>query len=112
MSMRTKEFAWAACSTISPTMRSARAGSKSMPTCESLTLTLAFSLRACDGVEKLVVDVGGFLCFGFSGDALAERVERGGDAFVVDAFAAGEDVVDGHAGDEAAGHLSSDGGPL
>ncbi len=42
-----------------------------------------------DGVEELVVDVGGFLGFGFGGDALAERVECGGDVFLVDAGAGG-----------------------
>ena len=55
-----------------------------------------------DGVEKLVVDVCGFLRFGFSGYALAERVECGGDAFVVDAFADSNDLVDRHTGDEPA----------
>ena len=53
-----------------------------------------------------------FARFGFGGDAFAERVEGGGDAFAVDAVAAGEDVVDGHAGDEAAGEFAADGGTL
>ena len=69
-------------------------------------------LAGFDGVEELVVDVGGFLRFGFGGDALAEGVEGGGDAFLVDALADGEDFFDRHAGDETAGHLSADGGAL
>ena len=41
------------------------------------------------------------------GDALAERVEGDGDAFVIDVLAGGEDIIDRHAGDEPARHLSS-----
>ena len=59
-----------------------------------LDADVSVQLACFDCVEELVVDIRRFLRFGFRGYALAERVERSGDAFVIDALAAGEDVVD------------------
>ncbi len=49
---------------------------------------------------------------GLGGHALAEGVERGGDSFMIDAAADGEDLFDCHAGYEAAGELAAYGGTL
>ena len=54
-----------------------------------------------DGVEQFVVDIGGAMRLGLRGDALAERVERDGDALAVDRFGDAKRVGDFHAGDEA-----------
>jgi hypothetical protein len=65
-----------------------------------------------DGVEELVVDGGGGAGGGLSGDALAEGVERDGDAFAVELLGGEEGLSDGHAGDEAVRELAADGGAL
>ncbi len=56
-----------------------------------------------DGVEQVVVDVGGAVRFGRRGDAFAERVERDGDALAVDGFGYAKRIFGLHARDESRG---------
>ena len=60
-------------------------------------------LRA-DLVEKLMVDVGGFLRLNFGTDAFAERIERDMDTLLIDGLGHTHCVVDLHAGHKAGTH--------
>ena len=63
MSIRTKDFAWAACSTISPTMRSARAWVEVHADLGEFDADVGVQVAGFDCVEELVIDVRGFLRF-------------------------------------------------
>ena len=65
-----------------------------------------------DGVEELVVDGGAGFGVGDVEDGFAEGVEGDVDAFGVELGGGGDGLVDGHAGDEAAGDAAADGGAL
>jgi hypothetical protein len=54
-----------------------------------------------DGIEQVVVDVGGAVRLGGRGDAFAEGVESDGDALAVDGFGDTKRVFGLHAGDES-----------
>ena len=69
----------------------------------SLSETFALDAVGVDGVERAQVDVARFGGFGQGGDALAQVVQRHGDAFGVEFAGDGQGLIERFTGDEPGG---------